>query len=612
MIFEPSEPFHFSSIQAMKSVGLNHLVNDDHLVQSKRDRNTFLPFIWNLKRLAAVISEVAHSKGFSQNEIIELLNILTTQYIETLSKPKATPKLMLTHRLDNSTLKQNMRRSSIHGCLNMNQTNNYKHINWTAIPNYSMMTEIVRQLAISRAELSSQITLLNKRQRGMVLCMETPQIEYQFINDKINYADSKEGLMLTNDCDRKILTNALLSSQIDDSEPLQIPLMIVGGGIGGLATALCFARAGKRVHLLEKQPEFVEVGAGMQLAPNCSRLLDQLGVLKDVQRNAVFPKEIVWMDAISGEKLTGFDLGEKFVDTFGYAYMVVHRGDLLQALYRACLDSSLVTMESSKLIVNIEQCSSSVLLSCADGTRYNCELCVGADGLWSQTRKFVHDDGPPISVGYVTYRGTVPIAQVSAKAGRDNVLFWVGPDMHLVQYPIRRGEFYNQAAVFKSKQQPNETDEWGTTEELFQHFSIGCEAVRNALPLLKTNFRWPVYDREPLTTWSRGRLVLLGDAAHPMLQYAAQGAAQALEDAVALVSAYMKYDSDDIKAIFETYENERINLSSNVVRLAREIGEFAHKSGFEKIARDFLLRNHDVYDYDCLKWLYARKRRTSI
>ncbi|CAF1611338.1 unnamed protein product [Didymodactylos carnosus] len=372
-----------------------------------------------------------------------------------------------------------------------------------------------------------------------------------------------------------------------------------------MATALCFAKAGIRVHLIEKQPEFAEVGAGMQLAPNCSRLLDHLGVLKEVQKHGVFPKQIVWIDALSGEKLSGLDLGEKFVEKFGYPYMVVHRGDLLQALYKSCLSSSLVTMEASKQIVHIEEQSSSVLLSCVDGTRYDCDVAIGADGLWSSTRKFVHDDGEPLSVGYVTYRGTVPIQQVSEKAGRENVLFWIGPEMHLVQYPIRRGELYNQAAVFKSKRLPDKTDQWGTPEELQEKFGVGCESVKNALPLLGKNFRWPVYDREPLKTWSRGRLVLLGDAAHPMLQYAAQGAAQALEDAVALVSAYVKHGTADIPSVFQSYETERISRSSKVVQLAREIGKFAHVDGILKRFRDTMLRQHDFFDYDCVNWLYA-------
>ena len=261
-----------------------------------------------------------------------------------------------------------------------------------------------------------------------------------------------------------------------------------------MATALSFARAGVRVRLIEKNQEFIEVGAGMQLAPNCSRLLHRLGILEKVQANAVFPKQIVWMDALSGERLTAIDLGEKFIKTFGYPYIVVHRADLLHVLYQTCLESSMITMETNRMVINVDERPKSIMVECADGIRYDCKMVIAADGLWSSLRKFVCDDGQPISVGYVTYRGTVGIDQVSKEAGLENVQFWIGPDMHLVQYPIRRGELFNQAAVFKSNKPPDETDQWGTKEELNERFGNGCAHVKNALKLIQTNFRWPVYE----------------------------------------------------------------------------------------------------------------------
>jgi 3-hydroxybenzoate 6-monooxygenase len=260
--------------------------------------------------------------------------------------------------------------------------------------------------------------------------------------------------------------------------------------------------------------------------------------------------------------------------------------------------------------------------------RFDCDLVIAADGLWSTLRKFVHNDGDPISVGYVTYRGTIPIDHISKSAGLENVQFWIGPDMRLVQYLIRRGELFNQAAVFKSRLLPDNTDRWGTKEELNERFSAGCEDVQKALGLIQTNFRWPVYElvfldvrcftlriirfssspvssRNPLTRWSRGRLVLLGDAAHPMLQYAGQGAVQALEDAVSLVSAYLRYGPSRIDMIFRDYEQERISRSSKVVEFARTIGNFALQNDLPKINRDLILRQHDMNDYKILEWLYA-------
>ncbi|CAF1448618.1 unnamed protein product, partial [Adineta steineri] len=380
-------------------------------------------------------------------------------------------------------------------------------------------------------------------------------------------------------------------------------VLIVGGGIGGLATALSFAQAGTQVRLLEKKDSFREVGAGMQLAPNCSRLLDRLGILQQVQANAVFPKQIVWMDAMSGERLTCIDLGPEFVEQFGYPYIVVHRADLLNALYEACISNSLITLETNRTVTGVDEKPESIMVKCTNGMCYVCDMVVAADGLWSTLRKFVCDDGDPLSVGYVTYRGTVGIDQVSKEAGLENVQFWIGPDIHIVQYPVRRGELFNLGAVFKSKRLPDNTDQWGTKEELNERFSTGCEKVVQILALLQTNFRWPVYDRNPLSKWSHGRLVLMGDAAHPMLQFAAQGAAQALTDACALADAYKKHGPSNIDAIFREYEQERIPFTSKIVHFARDISKFAHQSGAAKTVRDELLRMHDMHDFDFIKWL---------
>ncbi|CAF4815639.1 unnamed protein product, partial [Rotaria sp. Silwood2] len=154
---------------------------------------------------------------------------------------------------------------------------------------------------------------------------------------------------------------------------------------------------GIRVRLFEKKEEFGEVGAGMQLAPNCTRLLDRLGILQQVQASAVFPKQIVWIDALNGQRLTAIDLGAKFIETFGYPYIVVHRADLFEAIYQACLANSLITMEKNRVVTSIDERPKSVMVECADGTRYDCNMVIAADGLWSSLRKFVCDDGAPHS-----------------------------------------------------------------------------------------------------------------------------------------------------------------------------------------------------------------------
>lgn len=382
-------------------------------------------------------------------------------------------------------------------------------------------------------------------------------------------------------------------------------IMIAGGGIGGLAVALGLARHGIAAHVIEKAAEFGEIGAGIQLAPNASWALDRLGVLDAIKPFGVFPQRIVWMDAIAGTQLTSLDLGERFREHYGYAYIVMHRSDLLATLLRACEEHPLVTLETNKNLVAIDDEGTSVLLACADGSRYACDALIGADGLWSTVRKAVIDDGDPICSEYVAYRGAIPISEVTSHAGLDNVMLWTGPEMHLVQYPVRRGELYNQVAVFKSSRYRPDSEEWGLPDELDEHFGAGTEAVRSALLKIKRNRRWPMFDRLPIGTWTRNRITLMGDAAHPMLQYLAQGACQALEDAVVLADALAAH-RDDVPAAYAAYERERVARTGRVQTLARWWGDFwHHHPGRALDERNALLARRDPRDFSETDWFYG-------
>ncbi len=391
----------------------------------------------------------------------------------------------------------------------------------------------------------------------------------------------------------------------------RVPLLVVGGGIGGLAVANALANCGRKVHLIEKESEFGEIGAGIQLAPNASWALDRIGVLRDVTAHAVFPQRIVWMDAISGEQLTWLDLGERFVERYGYRYFVMHRSDLLTVLLEHAKSKPSITLETNKEAVEIEHRETTAVVRCADGTAYEADVVVGADGLWSVVRKAVHDDGEPICSEYVAYRGTIPIGDVSAHAGLDNVMLWTGPEMHLVQYPVRRGELYNQVAVFRSKRYRPGSHDWGTPEELDEKFGRGVELVRAALSRFWRNRRWPMFDRLPISQWSRGRVVLMGDAAHPMLQYLAQGAAQALEDAAVLGDALGSYD--DCETAFAVYQRARVERTSRVQTEARRWGDWWHQfpgPGLER--RNAYLRSRAPDDYTEADWLYGYGERYAL
>jgi 3-hydroxybenzoate 6-monooxygenase len=383
-------------------------------------------------------------------------------------------------------------------------------------------------------------------------------------------------------------------------------ILIVGGGIGGLALALGLARRGRAVHVIERAPEFVEIGAGIQLAPNASWALDQLGVLPEIHSYAVFPERLVWMDAISGEQLTSMDLGVPFKERYGYPYFVMHRSDLLEVLLRACQAQPNVTLEPNRGAVGVEDRGATVVVTTDNGTAYEAGIVIGADGLRSNVRKFVHDDGEPICSAYVAYRGTIPIAEVSASAGFDNVIVWTGPDMHLVQYPVRRGELYNQVAVFKSRRYVagGAGDEWGLPDELDEMFDRGVDLVRSGIAQMGRHRRWPMFDRLPDADWTRGRVTLLGDAAHPMLQYLAQGAAQALEDTAVLAGAIC--DDPDHARAFRAYESERRERTGRVQTLARVWGDYWHlHPGPQKASRDARLKARSATDYSDADWFYG-------
>jgi salicylate hydroxylase len=389
----------------------------------------------------------------------------------------------------------------------------------------------------------------------------------------------------------------------------QHSLLIVGGGIGGLACALAVAQTGRSVHLLEQAPAFGEVGAGIQLAPNATAVLDRLGVLDALSRDAVFPNRLVLLDAVCGTPITALDVGASFRERYGHPYVVAHRVDLHRVLLDACRAHALITLETGKTVTAVEDLIDGARVTCADGSVYEAEALVGADGLHSTIRRLLSDDEPVCS-RYVAYRGTLPMSRATEHADVDDVVMWAGPDMHLVQYPVRRGELYNNVAVFKSPSYIEGGEDWGGPEELDACFGGLCPGIRDAHGMLQRQQRWPMFDRLPIANWTRHRITLLGDAAHPMLQYLAQGGCQALEDAVCLADHLERHG--DAGDAFVAYQQERIPRTARVQATARTWGEICHVGGVGRDLRNTLLAERRADDFGAVDWLYGHRQLARI
>ena len=392
-------------------------------------------------------------------------------------------------------------------------------------------------------------------------------------------------------------------------------ILIVGGGIGGLTAALALARDGYQVRVLEKAAQFAELGAGLQLAPNATRILSRLGVLDRVLDAGVRPRRLLLRSAVTADELTALDLGEPFAARYQAPYVVMHRSDLLAILYEACQAAGVELCPDSDVRA-VTDGADAATAECADGTRHDGAAVIAADGLHSVVRRLFTADQPVCS-GFAAYRGTARIDQVTARSGLDEVVAWIGPDLHFVQYPLRAGQIYNQVAVFRSPKYaacPGLADgQWGGPDELDEAFQACCPQVREATGFLWRDRWWPMYDREPLAVWTRGRIALLGDAAHPMLQYLAQGACQAIEDADALARALAACPGRElIGQALAHYAATRATHAARVQRTARTWGDIWHVSGVGALLRDELFRRRPADDYSYTDWLYGPVRPSAL
>ncbi len=383
--------------------------------------------------------------------------------------------------------------------------------------------------------------------------------------------------------------------------------MVVGGGIGGLGAALALATAGLRVQVLEQASEFGEVGAGLQLAPNCTRILHEYGLLDEVRQLGVVPDTMVMFDAVDDAELTRLDLRD-VERRYGFPYVVIHRSDLHAVLLRACRRAG-VGLATDSRVTAYRQDGERASVVLADGRTEQADVVIAADGLHSVAREqFVGDT--PVSSSYVAYRGAVPVDSISEFPVDTNaVVVHVGPRCHFVHYALRGGDMLNQVAVFESPKARAGHQDWGTPDELDTAFAATSERVRAGIPLMWRDRWWRMFDREPVDTWVYGRIALLGDAAHPPLQYLAQGAIMALEDGWVLAHHAAQNrtpdDTVDWPAALAAYQAVRPEHCRRVQRTARAWGDLWHLDGDARTHRNQLLRDRNFHDYTFTDWLYG-------
>ena len=281
------------------------------------------------------------------------------------------------------------------------------------------------------------------------------------------------------------------------------PFIVIGGGIGGLATALGIAETKQYVKVLEQAPEFGEIGAGIQLAANATNVLQRLGVMDKINDIAVFPKRLVLMDAFSGKELSALDLGDVYKERYGAPYVVLHRSDLHKVLAEACEKNPYIELVTNQTIIETVEYEGEVTVTSANGSQHSGTAVIGADGLWSKARKLFVEDQPVCSQ-YVAYRGAIPMEEVTSHGDLDDVYMWIGPDLHLVQYPVRRGELYNQVVVFKSSQYTEHRKKWTVyLPELVSLFRMRFHSFKdNAAGRCMTVYQLIIGQKEELRLWA--------------------------------------------------------------------------------------------------------------
>jgi salicylate hydroxylase len=391
-------------------------------------------------------------------------------------------------------------------------------------------------------------------------------------------------------------------------------MLVAGGGIGGLSAALACARLGHRVSVHERVAQVTEVGAGVQLGPNVVKLLFAWGLRDALTAVAAQPACLVVRNAISGNKLGTLRLGQAFEQHYSAPYLTIHRADLHRVLLSAAQAQAHIALCMDSALVHLGQNSDGVYAEFAHDKHIQGDVFVGADGGWSLTRKLLWNDGTPEPTGHLAYRAMVKQCDLPEVLRSDQVTAWLGPKLHVVQYPVRGGEWLNVVAIVHGqvKGDMSHWDHSANAQDLQHSLAGTCKPLRDLVAAIAYWRLWPLSIRQPMrgaSEHAQGRVALLGDAAHPMVPYLAQGAGMAIEDASALAWALGDATRGeapglDMATRLKTYALARWQRNAQVQARAIKNGEIFHATGLMRLGRDTALRVLGDTLLD-MPWLYG-------
>ncbi len=383
-------------------------------------------------------------------------------------------------------------------------------------------------------------------------------------------------------------------------------VVIAGGGIGGLALAMGLAQRGVASIVLEKAAHLGEIGAGIQLGPNAFHAFDRLGVGAAARDLAIYVEDLRLMDAMTADEICRIPLGEGFRAHFGNPYAVVHRGELHGIFLRACEAHDLVDLRTGAAVTGYEQGAKTCAALLDSGERVEGAALIGADGLWSRVRAQMLGDVPPRVSGHSSYRSVIPVEAMPKDLRWNAACLWAGPKCHLVHYPLSDWTAFNLVVTYHNDAPAPVAGQPVAHEEVRKGFTHIHPRAQEIIEIGRDWKLWVLCDRNPVRRWCEGRVALLGDAAHPMMQYMAQGACMALEDAVVLSDCLAE---NPVPEALQAYESKRYQRTARVQLQSRAMGDHVyHPEGAHADLRDSLMQAKSTADwYAALGWLYGAR-----